>query len=51
MEEIIKIILTDLLAVICILIMKKIEPDNKWYPVYAIVVMVLFTFFSTYLIL
>ena len=37
-------------AIVCIPIMKKIEPDNNWYPVYAIVVLMLFTaFLVTYL--
>ena len=31
-------------------IMKKIEPDNKWYPVYSLVILTLFTIFIvTYL--
>ncbi len=30
---------------ICIPVMKKIEPDNNWYPVYLIVVLFLFTVF------
>lgn len=37
-------------CMICVPVMKKIEPDNKWYPVYLIVVLYLFTvFIVTYL--
>lgn len=41
-------VLMWLLAVVCILAMKKIEPDNKAYPVWTVFVMALFTLFTIY---
>ncbi len=34
-----------ILAIVCIPIMKKIEPDNNWYPVYGMIVCILYTIF------
>lgn len=33
---------------ICVLIMKKIEPDNKIYPVWALFIALAFTIFAVY---
>lgn len=35
-----------ILGLICIPVMKKLEPDNKWYPVYTITILVLFTIWT-----
>ena len=37
--------LVYIICAICIPVMKKIEPDNKWYPVYSFGVMILYTIF------
>lgn len=37
-----------LLGALCVLIMKKIEPHNKAYPVWALFVSVMFTLFALY---
>lgn len=33
---------------ICVLVMKKIEPDNKIYPVWALFIALAFTIFAVY---
>lgn len=46
-----KVVLTLLvwfLGFICIKIMKKIEPDNKMYPVWVLFIAMLFTLFAVY---
>lgn len=37
-----------IIGVICVLIMKKIEPDNKIYPVWALFISLVFTGFALY---
>ena len=37
-----------LLGALCVLIMKKIEPQNKVYPVWALFISVMFTLFTLY---
>lgn len=45
MWKLIIISIVYIVSVICTPVMKKIEPDNNWYPVYVIVVLFLFTVF------
>lgn len=35
-----------IIGAICVLIMKKIEPDNKIYPVWALFIALAFTLFA-----
>ena len=35
-----------IIGIICVLIMKKIEPDNKIYPVWVLFIALLFTAFA-----
>ncbi len=37
-----------ILAIVCIPIMKKLEPDNKIYPVWALFIALMFTAFALY---
>ena len=37
-----------MIGIICIFIMKKIEPDNKIYPVWVLFIVLLFTGFTIY---
>lgn len=37
-----------ILAIVCIPIMKKLEPDNKIYPVWALFIALVFTAFALY---
>nr|DAD89723.1 MAG TPA: hypothetical protein [Siphoviridae sp. ctWDo30] len=51
MEEIAKIIITVgvwIIGAICVLVMKKLEPNNKIYPVWALFVSLIFTAFTIY---
>lgn len=32
-------------SAVCIPIMKKIDPDNKWYPGYVLAICILFTIY------
>lgn len=46
MYAILMTILVWIVGLKCIPVMKKIEPDNKWYPVYAIVICILYTIWT-----
>lgn len=35
-----------LIGITCVLVMKKIEPDNKIYPVWALFIATMFTLFA-----
>ncbi len=37
-----------LIGILCVLVMKKIEPDNKIYPVWALFIALAFTLFAVY---
>lgn len=37
-----------IIGLVCILVMKKIEPDNKIYPVWVLFIALLFTAFAVY---
>lgn len=37
-----------MIGVICVLIMKKIEPENKIYPVWVLFIALAFTVFAIY---
>lgn len=37
-----------LIGFLCVSIMKKIEPDNKIYPVWALFISLVFTLFAVY---
>lgn len=37
-----------LVGILCVLVMKKIEPDNKIYPVRALFIALAFTLFAVY---
>lgn len=37
-----------IIGVVCVLIMKKIEPDNKIYPVWALFIALMFSAFAIY---
>lgn len=37
-----------LVGILCVLVMKKIEPDNKIYPVWALFIALAFTLFAVY---
>lgn len=36
-------IIASLIVVFCIILMKKIEPDNKFYKYYAIAILILYS--------
>ena len=36
------------LGAVCVLVMKKIEPNNKIYPVWALFISLVFTLFAFY---
>ncbi len=36
------------IGVVCVKVMKKIEPDNRIYPVWALFIAILFTLFAVY---
>lgn len=36
------------IGIICVLVMRKLEPDNKVYPVWALFIAVVFTLFAIY---
>lgn len=37
-----------LIGFLCVIVMKKIEPDNKIYPVWALFISLAFTLFAVY---
>lgn len=37
-----------IVGIICLLVMKKIEPDNKIYPVWVLFIALMFTAFAVY---
>lgn len=37
-----------IIGVVCVLVMKKIDPNNKIYPVWALFIALMFTAFAVY---
>ena len=50
-REVVEVVLTVgcwVLGAVCVLVMKKIEPNNKIYPVWALFISLVFTLFAFY---
>ena len=45
MSETIAVVIVWIVALVCILIMKRIQPEDKTYPVWAVAICIILTLF------